>query len=492
MRTRKFKIVLISLSLVVSLFVHAQPLFIDTSPDRVSTGLDISFERVATIQPKSTYQTGNKYWTIGCETVDRDYTIYDEYKNYLAPLGIRKARFQCGWAKTEKVKGQYDFAWIDKIVDDMASQNIEMWAELSYGNPLYEGGGGVDLGGGLPTSEEALKAWDKWVEDMVTRYKGKIHEWEIWNEADGNRQNTPQQLAEFNLRTAKIIKRIDSNAKIAGLTLCHLDRFDYIQEFLNVFKKAGALDLIEWVSYHGYPRNPDEMYSSSFNEIRSLLKQQAPNIKLRQGESGCPSEYQMKYHALSNYHWCELTQAKWFLRRMMGDLGHDIDESSVFCMMDMVYLYDVGKTEKFKFYNRFGLIRCDSMKRAEKIKQSYYAVQNTISVFDQPLIHIKESQVSISASKEITAFEYQNTDTKAKMLVMWDGTQIPADTYKTEDMVVSIKKSNIKNPVWVDLLTGRVYKIPSTSWKKSGDADVFEVPIYDSPVVITDISLLPL
>lgn len=497
-------------TLLVSLFllgtpsvVSAQNLKIDISPDRVSTGIDIPFERIGTVQPKSTYQTMGKYWTIGCETVDRNYTIYNEYKAYLAPLGIRKARFQCGWAKTERVKGHYDFKWLDDIVNDMGSQNIEIWAELSYGNPIYEGGGNINLSGGLPTSQKALKAWDDWVEAMVTRYKGKIHEWEIWNEPDLNKDNTPDQLAAFNLRTAKIIKRIDPNSKIAALTLASLKE-SYIRGFLDFFKKNEALELIDWISFHGYPQNPDMMYGSSIDKAKELIHQYSSSIKLRQGESGCPSEYQVKHHALNNYHWSELTQAKWFLRRMMGDMGHDIDDASIFSMMDMIYIWDAKNNkwdeniettdmkDKYKFFNRFGLIRCDSMKRAEKIKQSYYAVQNTISVFDQPLVRVKEAPSSVSSSHAITSFEYQNAVSKAKMLVMWDGSQIPADTYQTQKAVVSIKESGFKNPVWVDLLSGRVYKISLDCWKKNGDIDMFEVPVYDSPVIIADRTSLPL
>lgn len=488
--------------------VRGQSLKISASPDRVYTAIDIPFDRVATIKPKSTSETTSKYWTIGCETVDRDYTIYDEYKEYLSPLGFRKARFQAGWAKTEKQKGIYNFDWIDKIVDDMASRNMELWMELSYGNPIYPGGGGYDLGAGLPVSEEALKAWDKWVETMVTRYKGKIHEWEIWNEPDLRSvkheitddepehrakadANSPEGLAMFNLRTAKIIKRIDPEAKIAGLAIVRLEKLEYIEKYLQVFKENNSLDLLEWISFHGYPYNPDDMYTKlgvedNLKKARELVASYSPNLKLRQGESGCPSEYPVKHHALRNYNWTELTQAKWFLRRMMGDMGNDIPDASVFCIMDMTYLYKAGTPEQYKFYNRFGLLRADSVKQVEKIKQSYYAVQNVISAFDQPLVRVKDAKCKVKAANEITSYVYKNKENGKKVIVMWDGTQIPADSYKTQKATVSIENSGFTDPVWIDLLSGRVYKISFSSWKRVGNSETFEVPVYDSPVLITD------
>jgi hypothetical protein len=39
---------------------------------------------------------------VGCETIDRDHVIWDNYKDYLPPLGVKKIRLQAGWAKCEK------------------------------------------------------------------------------------------------------------------------------------------------------------------------------------------------------------------------------------------------------------------------------------------------------------------------------------------------------------------------------------------------------
>lgn len=39
-------------------------------------------------------------WSIGAETLDRDYTDYQSYKMYLGPLGAKRIRLQGGWSKT--------------------------------------------------------------------------------------------------------------------------------------------------------------------------------------------------------------------------------------------------------------------------------------------------------------------------------------------------------------------------------------------------------
>ena len=46
------------------------------------------------------------WWSIGCETLDRDFADFDQFKDYFVELGIGYARLQSGWAKTEKEKGK--------------------------------------------------------------------------------------------------------------------------------------------------------------------------------------------------------------------------------------------------------------------------------------------------------------------------------------------------------------------------------------------------
>ena len=64
-------------------------------------------------------------WTLGCETLDRDFADFEQYKRFLAPLGIKTIRLQAGWAKCEKEKGKYDFAWLDNIIDYARSQGTK-------------------------------------------------------------------------------------------------------------------------------------------------------------------------------------------------------------------------------------------------------------------------------------------------------------------------------------------------------------------------------
>ena len=129
---------------------------LSTGADRVETPLRVNMERVGTLAPRSVKDIRSSNWTLGCEVLDRDFANFDEYKRFLAPLGIKKIRLQAGWAKCEREKGKYDFSWLDQQVDFALANGIVPMLETGYGNPIYKGGGGWDLAGGFPTSEEGL------------------------------------------------------------------------------------------------------------------------------------------------------------------------------------------------------------------------------------------------------------------------------------------------------------------------------------------------
>ena len=157
---------------------------LSASADREESPLRVDMKCVGTLAPRSVKDIRSSNWTLGCETLDRDFANFDEYKRFLAPLGIKTIRLQAGWAKCEKEKGKYDFAWLDRIIDYARAEGLSILLETDYGNPIYEGGGGWDLAGGFPTSEEGLAAWDAWVDAISRHFAKRVRDWAMWNEPD--------------------------------------------------------------------------------------------------------------------------------------------------------------------------------------------------------------------------------------------------------------------------------------------------------------------
>lgn len=463
--------------------VGASAQFIDQTADRVKTPLTLSWKRIGTLKPRSTKDIASSRITVGCETLDRDYTDFDAYKTYLPPLGAKKIRLQAGWAKCEKVKGVYDWAWLDNVIDYAVANKIEPWLETSYGNPIYEGGGGTNLLNSLMTSPEGYAAYDRWVAAMVTRYKDRVREWEIWNEPDHPMQKiTPETIAELNIRTADIIKRIQPIARIAGLAFASHSDTEYLDRFLKVISDKGKLNQFAWISYHSYDFRPEDSYKGVM-ALKAVIEKYSKTLLLRQGENGAPSGYIPSF-ALDKYYWTEYSQAKYDMRRLLGDLGRDI-ETSVFTIIDIRYAFNPP------VLNMKGLIQSDLDKTAIRPKVAYYAVQNVTSVFDNTLELVPNARPTTTTTESISIFQYRQKAGKKQLVSVWLDSKTPNNLFQTTPIDITIPNGNFDNPVWVDLLTGHMYEIPKGSWKKSGTTYTFSnVPVYDSPVLIADKNLI--
>ena len=415
---------------------------------------------------------------VGCETLDRDYADYHAYKEYLAPLGMRYIRLQAGWAKTEQKPGVYDFAWL----------------ELSYGNPIYPGGGTKFLMGGWPTSKVAVEAWCNWVRASAERYKGKVHQWEVWNEPDITiRRNNydPQEIVDLAILTSRIIKEVDPTAKIAvygiasGREVATADIL--IGSLAAKLKSTGEEHLVDWVSYHGYQYEPELSYFIDGDSLRKVLRRHNFDIDIWQGESGAPSVGYMG-GALGEYDWSEQTQSKWDIRKMMNDHGNGV-RTSIFSISDMNY----SANDEVKMKNYKGLLSTDENSKVIRPKMAYYAVQNFVAVFDNldlpcDIQGIKVDVSAVTTPHRKLVYLFSDRESELQSIVLWRGGATPIDGAWSDVVSVEVANFNCKKPLCVDLLTGVVYKIP---YRKEGDNFIFDaVPYYDSPVVVCDRSLV--
>ena len=477
------KIKQIVIPVVLLVFFSAQiswAQFIDQSIDRVKTPLEVNMKRIGSIKPCSAKEIESSHITVGCETLDRDLAVWDNYKAYLPPLGVKKIRLQAGWAKCEKVPGVYDWKWLDEIIDYAVANGMEPWLEASYGNPAYPGGGGRGLMHALMTSEEGYAAWDRWVEALVIRYKDRVKEWEIWNEPDLHGQIDAETTAKLNIRTAVIIKRIQPEAKIAGLAFASNSNQEYLNTFLKVIADAGKLDLFHWISYHSYNTRPEDSYGEkSVMGLKKVIEKYSKTLLLRQGENGAPSTFIPSF-ALSNIYWTEYTQAKYNMRRLLGDLGHDI-ETSVFTIIDIYYK---------PVLNTKGLIQSDVTMAAIRPKVAYYAVQNVAAVFDNNMVLHPEFKFTTTTKESLSVYGYRHQRTQTSVVALWLDGKEATNSFQTTPVTITVENMNFKKPVWVDMMTGNIYEIPKSQWSKSGGSCTFNIPLYDSPVLIAEKSFI--
>lgn len=436
------------------------------------------FKPIGRIAPRHAKDITSSNWSIGAETMDRNYTIYKNWKEFLGPLGFKKARVQAGWARTENQKAVYDWNWLDEIIFDMPLHGVTPWVNLGYGNSVYADGGGTTLFGKVPESPEALNAWDQWVKAMVARYKDVVTEWEIWNEP--NYKVPAKQYADFLIRTAQKVKEIQPKGKILAFGLGSGADYEYADDVLQLVAAQKKLHLIDQVTFHRHQFVPEDY--DNVKKLQEVVNRYDPRIEIRQTESGAPTARQ-KTKALSNYDWNEYIASKWALRRLLGDLGRDI-ESSYFSIMEMKYPDEM---------NTKGILKSGDDQTVERQKKVYFVLQHVASVFDHSLQRLPDYQYEVKTDSAFSLFTYQHKDSKEQLLTIWLHNGIPKNENKAIQLDLKLNDAAFSNPVYVDMMSGAIYSIPAKNIKRSGNTITFNnIPVYDSPILLADESLIPI
>ena len=439
--------------------------------------LDVGLREIGRLATRTSTEVKSSKWSVGCETMDRDYAEWDSFKELVPMLGVKHARFFSGWAKTEQEKGVYDFTWLDPQIRECAAMGVKPWICISYGNPVW----GSDFRLGMRVKQvtgnpEAFAAWLRYTKALVERYKDVVDEWEIWNEPFSQ----GREYAELFYRTAKAVREVQPTAKCYCTAISwngrEPEKSDYYQ-VLEKLKKENALDLGSRFIYHPYDANPDTSYGW-YEKIRPFVKSYSGSFDIMQGEVGCPGQLEFA-HALAEIEWTEYSQAKWNLRRAMGDAVRSIP-SSMFTMIDLQYTF---------MLQSFGLVRSNALKEFVYRRPSWYAMRNVYALFDDETLPQKHLGVRFG---ERTLSCNLFTRYGQPLRVYWFSDRRPSDDLAFTRIDLKIP-GKLNRPVWVDMITGRVFEIPGESivWTKEG-MTLKNVPMWDSPVLIASRAAVPL
>ena len=447
--------------------------------------LDPGLPEIGRLQTRTSAEVRSSKWSVGCETLDRDYGDWESYKDLIPLLGVKRARFFSGWAKTEQEKGVYDFAWLDRQVRECAAMGVKPWICISYGNPVW----GSDFRLGMRVkqvtdSPEAFAAWLRYTRALVARYRDVVDEWEVWNEPF----NQAEEYAELFIRTARAIREVQPSAKVICTAIAmnrDMAKSDYAV-VLERLKRENALGLANLFAYHPYADNPDTSYEAGKGQfgwtmalpLRRLVKSYSAGYDILQGETGCPS--QLEYaHALANVEWTEYSQAKWNLRRAMGDAARSIP-SCLFTMIDLQYTF---------MLQSFGLVRSNTLKEFVYRRPSWYAMRNVYALFDDDTLPQGITEVQ-AGSRTLSNALF--TRFGLPLRVLWFSDRIPDSGLDWTPVDLEVPE-RMEDPVWVELITGRVFGIPRASVAGRADGMALrQVPMWDSPVIIAPRAAIPL
>ncbi len=451
--------------------------------------------------------------SVGFETLDRK--MFSPEKCYAAAgeLGVKWARVQTGWNRCETVKGRYDFAWLDAVVDALLAQGMRPWFNLGYGNTLYMPNAPHPAAVGcIPHGygQECLNAWKNFVTALTKRFAGRVNSFEIWNEPNipcfwYPEQCSGKRYAELVALTAPLIKAANPAAETGGCTnaIC----CPFILEALG----AGLGNHIDFFSVHPYFRVPEQDYFNDVVSLKNMFKRYAPHVKLFQGECGYPSTAHNNSSAwMGLFHNNENCQAHYVARRIVLDASAGFERISYFHIVDLMEGANVQADGKPRKPIMLGLLRGGSYAK----KPSFYVLQNLAAIFDADCISadlwmnldIKNYVPFISGAARLLATITGKFIRKGYPLYTWYYPEIIQHEWKG---IGGIKVSGMQEtpeklgePVVIDVQTGNAYETTNAQFTNYAFADhgdemdaidftgnsfmIRGLPLTDYPLILTD------
>ncbi len=439
-------------------------------------------------------------FSVGFETLDRE--LFDPEPCYekLAECGVKWARIQSGWSRTEKERGIYDFDWQDRVVNRFVSLGIRPWMSLTFGNILYSPDAKHSSAVGCPPvcyGPEAVAAWERFISAVVRRYRDRITHFEIWNEPDnpqfwGPGKPSAQEYVELARITSRVIRTEAPDAKIIG------GAFSSGRVYALECLKLGLGDSCDILSFHNYGMFPEFSFRNNVDFLKERVQRYAPHLELWHGECGCPSESKDHYDEWLKLQFCDQTvQAKWLARRIASNFRSGVRFFSYYHASDLTlkpYVNGDGVPTKV---GRCGLL---SAPGAEP-KRAWHVMKHFCSLFD--------SELKKDAFRSFIGYDNVCDPLLDGSRDFYTGILLdcftrrdypfyvyyyPGDLQREQILRSAIGNSfaaasdggtTISEPVLVDLCTGKIFAFRNFRID-SGVLHLRGIPVTDYPLVITD------
>jgi len=186
------------------------------------------------------------------------------------------------WPDLEPRRGEWRFSNLDSLVAEAQAHSVRPLLVLAH-SPEWASSRPTEPSAykpGVVASPARMDDWRNYVSTVGQRYKGKIKEYQIWNEPSDKTHysGTVAQLVEMTCDAYRILKTIDPEIKVVSAGSAGGGRhIKYLDDFLA----AGGAQCIDVVAHHFYvPRFGPEAMVPQIREVRQVMQ--------RQGVGGLP------------------------------------------------------------------------------------------------------------------------------------------------------------------------------------------------------------
>jgi polysaccharide biosynthesis protein PslG len=200
-------------------------------------------------------------------------------------VGLQSFRDTYYWSNVENAKGVFKpnpvLRELEKaIVSARSAGQKSPLITLCCSNKLY--------GGGFPLSAEARGAFLRYVKWVATRLKGKVYDYQVWNEWNIGAFGTypvkgdPAEYTRLLRDVYSALKSVDPNIRVVGGGIAGRDT-----EWAEALLQQGAAQYMDVISIHPYvyPQNP-EISIDYLKEFSDLVNKYRSGLPIYLGEIG--------------------------------------------------------------------------------------------------------------------------------------------------------------------------------------------------------------
>jgi Cellulase (glycosyl hydrolase family 5) len=242
-----------SVGTISSTGLYTAPSSVPTNPVTVTAqsvyASTSSSNATVTILPAPTASGGIASAFFGMHTMD-PFSSYPAWPS--VPVGAFGKGTRTLWSYIETSQGVYDWSRLDAYVALSEGHGVKMmyaaeaipeWAAADKSTCSVPFAGAPARCSGMVSN---IQYWDDFVTALVTRYKGKITAYELWNEPNNYFTGTVADMVTLTQHFHDKVRAIDPAAIIISPSYTVSTDLD------TYFAAGGTLD-VEAVSFHAYP-----------------------------------------------------------------------------------------------------------------------------------------------------------------------------------------------------------------------------------------------
>jgi hypothetical protein len=178
------------------------------------------------------------------------------------------------WPNVEPKRGHWNFSHLDRDVSLAESHGVEILLPLGL-TPAWASSRPKERSGyepGNAAEPRDISDWREYVREVGTRYKGRIHAYEIWNEPNLSDffSGRPDSMLELAREAYGVLKQVDPTVLVASPSATGPTGIEWLERYL----KMGGGAYADVIGFHFYvtPEAPEAMLELG-ERLRAVLEE---------------------------------------------------------------------------------------------------------------------------------------------------------------------------------------------------------------------------